>query len=70
VAAFGQVELTIFNTLGQRVRTLISETRAPGSYSMLWDGRSSDGAPLASGLYICALKSGQSFSAKKLVLLR
>ena len=33
-----QVELKVFNTLGQLVTTLIDETRPAGSYRVSWDG--------------------------------
>ncbi|MEM9666158.1 MAG: S8 family serine peptidase, partial [Bacteroidota bacterium] len=38
-----QVELVIYNTLGQVVRTLVSEGQQAGRYDVQWDGRSDGG---------------------------
>lgn len=59
------VELSIFNTLGQRVTTLVDEPRALGSYSVAWDGSNA-----ASGIYLCQLKAGNSIQTRKMVLLK
>ena len=59
------VELTVFNTLGQRVTTLINEARPAGAYHMAWDG-----AAFASGVYLYQLKAGDFVSTKKMVLIR
>jgi hypothetical protein len=59
------VSLEVFNTLGQRVATLVDEERPPGTYSERFDG-----TRLASGVYICRLKAGNFTAAQKMVLLR
>ena len=52
-----QVELTIYNTLGQKVRTLVQKQQPAGQYQVQWDGRDSHGNPVASGVYIYRLKA-------------
>ncbi|UCF63507.1 MAG: T9SS type A sorting domain-containing protein [bacterium] len=69
-----RVELVIFNTLGQRVRTLYSEQQEPGSHQLHWDGRNDAGDLLASGIYIAvfsakATHSGEIYSRTQKVLL-
>jgi hypothetical protein len=49
------VNLSIYNLLGRRVATLASATFNPGSYTLLWDGRSSEGLPLPPGSYYVRL---------------
>ena len=65
IAQQSPVSLEVFNTLGQRVATLVDEERPPGTYSERFDG-----TRLASGVYICRLKAGNFTAAQKMVLLR
>ncbi len=46
------VDITIYNVLGQRVRTLVHGTRSPGSYALKWNGRNEYGHRIGSGIYI------------------
>ena len=66
----GPVALTLHNILGERVLTLVSGVRAPGSYRILWDGRDDDGVELASGTYLYRLATGRTSTARRLMLLR
>jgi hypothetical protein len=64
------VELKIFNTLGQLVTTLVSETRPAGAYTVKWDGKNSSGLPVSTGMYVYQIKAGKFSDAKKMLLLR
>jgi hypothetical protein len=59
------VSLKVFDVLGSEVVTLVNEVKAPGEYSVAFDGSS-----LSSGVYFYRLDAGQFVSMKKLVLLR
>jgi CubicO group peptidase (beta-lactamase class C family) len=63
------VDLSIYNLLGQKVATLVDRKQAAGSYQVQWDA-----SGFASGIYIYRLKvQGQKQNAvftKKLVLLK
>jgi hypothetical protein len=59
------VELTIFNTLGQHVATVLNETKLAGAYRAQWDGSN-----VASGVYLCQLKAGDFVQTKKMVLMK
>ncbi|MBN2008193.1 hypothetical protein JW960_02480 [candidate division KSB1 bacterium] len=50
------VSLTIYNSLGQQIRTLIDASRERGSYSEWWDGKNTEGFDVPSGLYFSVLK--------------
>ena len=66
-----QVTLKIFNLLGQKVRTLISQEMPAGVHPFVWDGRDNAGTPLASGVYFYRLETAAGFKAvKKMSLLR
>lgn len=62
--------LTIYNILGERVRTLLDENRLPGSYQVIWDGKDEKGKEVASGVYFYKLKVGENSVTKRMVLLR
>jgi hypothetical protein len=59
------VELTIFNTIGQKVATLVSEKQPAGLHKYEWDAGN-----MASGIYYFKLWAGDFTQTKKLVLLR
>lgn len=64
------LELIIFNSLGDIVRKLYSGTIAPGTYKKRWDGRNQQGYPVASGTYFARLQIGSIQQCQKLILLR
>jgi hypothetical protein len=49
------VTLKIYNILGQEVRTLLNEQRAPGTFQAVWDGRNSLGQQVSTGVYFYSL---------------
>jgi flagellar hook assembly protein FlgD len=67
------VRLTIYNMLGQQVISLVSETLPAGRHEAEWNGRSADGAGLASGMYVMRLdveaESGEKGSQSRTMLL-
>ncbi len=61
-----KVNLTVFNLLGQKVRTLVNEKQQAGAYNVSFDGQF-----LASGVYFYRLRAGKEFSGtRKLILLK
>ena len=60
-----EVELSIFNLLGQKVVTLLSETRNVGSYQVEWNATS-----FASGIYYYRIKAGEFIDTKKMILIK
>jgi hypothetical protein len=66
----GPATVTIFNTLGQEVRSLFAGDVARGTYSVEWDGRDNSGTAMSSGLYFYTLKSGTFSQTKKMMLVK
>ena len=64
------VRLTIYNTLGQVVRTLVNERQAAGRYSARWDSIDDKGLAVASGTYFYRLASDKFNTVKKLMLIK
>ena len=71
VPAPGQVTLTIYNLLGEKVRTLVQTVQPAGKYSAKWDGRNVSGTGVGSGVYFYELQIGNaSVATRKMLLLR
>jgi len=64
------VTLTVYNVLGQRVVTLVDEKLAAGKYVADWNGRSSGGTEVASGIYFYRIHTERFVQTKKMVLLK
>jgi hypothetical protein len=65
-----QVSLTIYNILGQKVKTLVNERQEAGSKIVNWGGKNEKGKDLASGIYFYQLKAGDLTQTKRMVLLK
>ncbi len=65
------VELRVYNVVGQAVRTLVSEHQSAGRYVIAWDATNDSGQHLSSGLYFYHLQVGGQFhDVKKMLLLK
>jgi len=62
--------LSIYNILGQKVRTLVDELQEAGHYFVTWDGRDRSGNSVSSGIYFCHMQAGADVLTKTMVLLR
>ncbi|MBI5471774.1 MAG: T9SS type A sorting domain-containing protein [Ignavibacteriae bacterium] len=65
VAQAGPVTINVYNSLGQRVATLLDEHLSVGQYQLTFDG-----ARLASGVYIYKMTAGSYSESKKMVLMK
>jgi len=64
------VVIDIYNLMGQKIRTLVSERRQPGCYTVRWDGKNDAGRSLSTGMYICRMRAGSFQQIRKMVLLK
>ena len=65
------VELTVYNVLGQPVRTLVAEHQSAGRYAVEWDATNESGHSLSAGMYFYRLQAGGEFhEVKKMLLLK
>lgn len=64
------INLEIFNILGQKVTTLAHKYFPAGRHQLTWNGRDQFDHDVASGVYLARMKSDQSSSTHKMVLLR
>jgi hypothetical protein len=70
-----EVELMIFNILGQKIYTLLNGKKQAGYHSQVWNAKDEFGKSVASGMYIYRLDargiSGRKFvQVKKMVVLK
>jgi hypothetical protein len=59
------VDLSIYNLLGQKVATLVSEKQQAGFYKVEWDA-----SRFASGVYYYKITAGNFVDVKKMILIR
>ncbi|MBD3289182.1 T9SS type A sorting domain-containing protein [candidate division KSB1 bacterium] len=64
------VEVKIYNTLGQEVRTLVNSMKPAGSQQVVWDGQNNSGNIVPSGVYFYQLQVGALVETRKMLLLR
>lgn len=66
----GRVILSVYNTAGQRIRTLVDDEKQAGYYTAGWDGRDAFGRRMATGVYLYQMQVADFKKTKKLILLR
>ncbi|MEW6412731.1 MAG: M28 family peptidase [Candidatus Zixiibacteriota bacterium] len=64
------VTLEVYNILGQKVTTLVDESKAAGNYTISWDGSDERGGKVATGIYFYKLQAGDFIDSKKMLLLK
>jgi photosystem II stability/assembly factor-like uncharacterized protein len=66
----GKIALKIFNLQGQLVKILTKKSQKAGDHSIIWNGKSDRGLPVATGVYIYQLQSNGLLETKKMLYLR
>ncbi|MFC1481738.1 FlgD immunoglobulin-like domain containing protein [Candidatus Neomarinimicrobiota bacterium] len=64
------VDLAVYDITGQLITTLVSGEQQPGAYSVIWNGRHSNGDMVASGVYFYAIQVGADKITKKMLLIK
>jgi hypothetical protein len=70
LAKDSKVNLTVYNTLGQAVRTLVDGHQTANIYKVVWDARDDSGREVASGIYFYRLVTGKFNATKRLIVLK
>lgn len=65
-----KVELSIYNLLGEEIRTLYKGTQNSGLKNLTWNGRNDKGQIVQSGIYLCVLKNNNKTRVKKITLVK
>jgi hypothetical protein len=64
------IRITLFNMLGQEIRTLVDGLAPSGVHELKWDGRDRNGQRVAKGIYFYRLEAGKIITTKKLIVLQ
>ncbi len=64
------VNLTIYNMLGQAVRTLVNERITAGVKTVEWDGLNDAGLGVPTGTYFVKIKTSNGVDTKKMMLVK
>ena len=65
-----EIELTVYNLKGQKVRLLVSGQLSAGKHSVVWEGKNDNEKPVGSGLYFYKLRTEDKVLTKKMLLLK
>lgn len=64
------VRISIYNILGQKVRTLVDEYLQAGYKKVIWDSKNDQGEGVASGVYFYMIEAEDYTQTRKMVLLK
>jgi len=64
------VQIVIYNILGQEVATLLQKAQDAGRYTVTWDGRDGSGSKVPGGLYFLRLDTGDHCATRKVCVVR
>ncbi|UCD94951.1 MAG: VCBS repeat-containing protein, partial [Candidatus Zixiibacteriota bacterium] len=64
------VKISIYNLLGQKIKTVVDEDKPAGSHTAFWDGTDSNGAEAATGVYFYQIEAGDFIKSRKMLLLK
>jgi hypothetical protein len=64
------VNITIYDMLGRKVRTILNQQQDPGYKSLIWDATNDYGKPVSAGIYLYQIQAGEYITTKKMVLLK
>lgn len=65
-----KISINIYNILGKRIRTVISEKFQVGNMEIVWDGKNDNDNIVSSGIYYYVLEYGSQKLFRKMVLIR
>ncbi|MFC1554664.1 S8 family serine peptidase [candidate division KSB1 bacterium] len=64
------LKLYIYNSMGQKVKTLFNNSVEPSFYTFQWDGTDDLGRAASSGLYICLMRTGSFSKAVRMIYIK
>lgn len=64
------INISIYNILGVRVKLLLNQRQNPGRYMISWDGRDDKVNEVPSGFYFLRMEAGEFEGTRKLLLIK
>ena len=68
LAVDGFVDLSIYNVVGKKVKTIVNQNETAGRKITAWYGRDDAGNTLSAGMYFYRLTAGGKVFTKKMVI--
>jgi choice-of-anchor B domain-containing protein len=65
-----QVNLVVYNALGQPIKTLLNSIQSAGTHRVVWDGQNDSGKQVSSGIYYYRIKTENFKATKRMLLLK
>jgi hypothetical protein len=65
-----QVNLAIYNVMGQNVKTIVDDCLAAGIHTITWDGTNESGHNVSSGIYFYRVVYQENMVTKKMTLMK
>ena len=62
--------LEIYNTLGEKIKTMVDGVQSAGRYTVHWDARDEAGVQVSGGVYLYRLSVGSFVDVKRMLLIR
>jgi spore coat protein CotH len=70
VPARDHIVLSAYDLAGRRIAVIARDLFNAGTYTLTWDGKTDSGRQIGTGTYLIRLESGDSSSARRIVILR
>jgi flagellar hook assembly protein FlgD len=70
LASPGHTTLSIYDTLGRLVTTLVDGMQTMGQYTLSWNGLDNQDQPVPGGVYFYRLTSGSCMATGKMTLMK
>ena len=68
--AASHVTVTVYNVIGQQIRTLVDRSQSAGTHQVIWDGTDRNGRQCPTGVYFYRFKAGDYTETRKMVLIK
>jgi hypothetical protein len=65
-----QVEVAVYNLLGEKVATVVDGRRPAGEHTAVWNGLDSEGREVATGVYFYRIRTEEFTQSRKMLLLK
>ena len=64
------VKLSVYNTSGQLIRTLVNGFYSEGFHTVMWNATDEAGSRVTSGMYVYVLRAGGTVLQNKMLLMK
>ena len=64
------VEISVFNIKGQKVKTMMNDVLPAGNHSVVWNGKNNNNESVSSGIYFYRITAGDFTDTKKCIILK